>query len=127
MEQRDRTNAVPDRPPEGFRWECRRSTCCCRRPGFVRVDENETRAIADFLGLTEHAFIQQFTRLRPQRNGLALTEQPDGACVFLDGRDCRIQPVKPRQCRDFPNRWNFPGWRAICQAELVPVSEAAEG
>ena len=39
--------------------------------------------------------------------------------IFLEGRDCAIQPVKPRQCAGFPNTWNFPGWREACEA--VPV------
>ncbi|NBT90581.1 MAG: YkgJ family cysteine cluster protein, partial [Verrucomicrobia bacterium] len=43
----------------------------------------------------------------------------DGACIFLEGQDCRIQPVKPQQCRDFPNAWNFPGWRDICMATEI--------
>ena len=32
---------------------------------------------------------------------------------------CRINPVKPRQCRDFPNKCNFPGWRDLCRAREV--------
>ena len=40
--------------------------------------------------------------------------------IFLDGIDCTIQAVKPRQCRGFPNEWNFAGWRKHCEA--VPVA-----
>ncbi len=76
-------------------------------------------AIAAHLGLSEHDFIQRYTRLRPRRDGLALIDKPNGECVFLEGRDCAVQAVKPRQCRGFPNAWNFPGWREVCEA--VPV------
>jgi hypothetical protein len=38
--------------------------------------------LAQFKGLSEHDFIQQFTRLRRNRDGLALGEQPDGACIL---------------------------------------------
>jgi hypothetical protein len=102
--------------PFEVHYQCQRCTACCRWPGQVKICAAEISDIASFLGLPEHDFIQRFTRLRVQRDGLALTDQPSGACVFLDGMDCRIQPVKPRQCRDFPNRWNFPGWRTICEA-----------
>lgn len=95
---------------------CQRCTNCCRWPGFVKITEADITSISDFLGISEETFIAEFTRLRPNRDGLALTDQDDGACVFLDGRDCRIQPVKPRQCREFPNGWNFPGWRDVCEA-----------
>ena len=98
------------------RYICQRCTNCCRWPGFVKVTEAEITEVAAFLGLEEAAFIEKFTRLRPLRDGLALTEQPDGACIFLDGRDCRIQAVKPGQCSGFPNTWKFPGWREVCEA-----------
>lgn len=103
-------------------YQCQRCTNCCRWPGFVRVNEQEIVALAAHLGLSEHDFIQEYTRLRPQRDGLALTDKGDGECVFLDGRDCRVQAVKPGQCRGFPNTWNFPGWREVCQATPVEAS-----
>lgn len=101
-------------------YACQRCTNCCRWPGFVKIDAADIRALADFLEISEHDFIQRYTRLRQYRDGLALLDQPDGACIFLSGRDCAVQPVKPRQCRGFPNEWNFPGWREVCEA--VPVS-----
>lgn len=101
-------------------YACQRCTNCCRWPGFVKISPGDIAAIAAHLGISEDALIQGFTRLRPARDGLALTDQPDGACVFLDGRDCRIQAVKPAQCRGFPNTWNFPGWRDVCEAVEVP-------
>jgi Fe-S-cluster containining protein len=50
-------------------------------------------------------------------------EKPDGACIFLSGNDCTVQPVKPQQCRDFPNLWNFPGFEKICHAIPKLVGE----
>ena len=72
--------------------------------------------MAAFLNLSEFDFIQQYTRLRPDRRGLALQDKATGECIFLEGRDCRVQAVKPQQCRDFPNGWNFPGFEKICRA-----------
>ena len=101
-------------------YQCQRCGNCCRWPGFVRISDQEISAIAEHLGLEEHDFIQHYTRLRPQRDGLALIDKPGGECVFLDGIDCAIQKVKPAQCRAFPNAWNFPGWREVCEA--IPVA-----
>jgi hypothetical protein len=38
-----------------------------------------------------------------------------------------VQPVKPQQCRDFPNLWNFPGFEQTCRAipRLVGEEEFA--
>lgn len=96
--------------------ECQRCTACCRWPGQVRVNEGEVLRLAAFLGMDERDFINRYTRLREDRTGLALNERPNGECVFLEGVDCRVQPVKPQQCRDFPNLWSFPGFEETCRA-----------
>jgi len=104
---------------------CQRCTNCCRWPGLVRINEKEVREIAAFLGCSEYEFVQQYTALRPDRRGLMLLNHPDDSCIFLKGRDCSIQKVKPQQCRDFPNGWNFPGWREVCEAiEILEEDEA---
>lgn len=112
-------------------YQCQRCTNCCRWPGLVIIGDGEIKAMAQYLGMTEHDFIQRYTTLRPQRDGLALIDKgpgPDGVynheCIFLDGRDCRVQPAKPIQCAGFPNTWNFPGWRESCEA--VPVVKKVE-
>lgn len=71
----------------------------------------------------EREFIAQFTQLRPDRLGLALLNQPNGECIFLAGENCAVQPVKPQQCRDFPNLWNFPGFEQVCHAVPKLVSD----
>jgi Fe-S-cluster containining protein len=83
--------------------------------------------MAAFKGLGEVEFIQRFTRLTKNRRGLSLDEKPNGECIFLDGQDCSVQPVKPQQCRDFPNLWNFPGFEKTCRAipRLVDSKEYA--
>jgi Fe-S-cluster containining protein len=114
--------------PAEIHYHCQRCTNCCRWPGFVKIDADETAAIAAHLGLSEHDFIQRHTTLRPARDGLALVpraDPADHACIFLDGRDCAIQPVKPRQCAGFPNTWNFPGWREQCEAVPALIHPAS--
>lgn len=102
--------------------ECERCTACCRWPGQVNLAPGEIPRIAAFLGMTEEAFIADDTRLNRERSGLALQDQSDGSCIFLDGKNCLIQPVKPGQCRGFPNLWNFPGFEQVCRARPVEVS-----
>ena len=110
-------------PEPSVYYQCQRCTNCCRWPGFVKVDDADITAIAAHLGLDEDTFIQNYTRLRPRRDGLALIDKPNGECIFLQGKDCAVQPVKPHQCVGFPNTWNFPRWREVCEA--VPVERPA--
>ena len=98
-------------------FQCRRCGNCCRWPGHVHVDDREIDAIAAMLGMTPELFIEKYTRLTEDRRGLSLIENEAGHCIFLENTDpasCRIDENKPRQCRDFPARWNFPGWEDEC-------------
>ena len=82
----------------------------------MRLAEREVDAIARFLRLGVPEFLAAHTRLTADRRSLSLNEKADGACAFLAGDDCLIHDAKPQQCRDFPARWNFPGFEALCQA-----------
>jgi Fe-S-cluster containining protein len=105
-------------------YECDRCTACCRWPGQVKLTGDEIARLAEFLGITEQAFIDDFTRLAANRAGLALKDKENGECVFLEGNDCRVNPVKPQQCRSFPNLWNFPGFEKVCRARPVELGAA---
>lgn len=93
---------------------CQRCGACCRWEGDVCLNEEDIAAIASYLGLEERVFINRYCRLQRNRRGLSLEDAENGACIMLTEGGCRIQPVKPQQCRDFPLRWNFPGWEKRC-------------
>ena len=103
-------------PPATF--HCQRCGNCCRHSGEVRLTGEEAAELARFLDLPVSAFTEQYTRLREDRLGLTLTERPDGACVFLADAPatCRVQLVKPRQCRDFPFTWRYDDLDRVCPA-----------
>ncbi|HRR32622.1 MAG TPA: YkgJ family cysteine cluster protein [Kiritimatiellia bacterium] len=104
--------------PATFR--CRQCGACCRVPGYVALESRETEAIADFLGLDVYAFTEAYTHLTWNRRDLSLIEREDGGCIFLEpDNSCRIQPVKPKQCRGFPSLWHTPALVKTC-AGLSP-------
>lgn len=98
-------------------FQCRRCGTCCQWEGAVRVSEQEINLIAGFLQIEVTEFIRDFTCLTPDRKSLSLLEKEDGSCLYYDDEQkcCRINPVKPKQCRDFPLLWNFPGWETLCR------------
>ncbi len=94
---------------------CQRCGACCRWAGDVCLTEADITAIAAFLGMAEEVFIEQYCRLQSSRKGLSLIDAEGSTdCIMLTPEGCRIQPVKPQQCRDFPYKWNFPGWEQLC-------------
>lgn len=107
-------------------FRCLRCGACCRWEGPVRVNEEEVKAIAAFLGIEEELFIKEYTVLAPDRKSLSLLEKEDGSCLYLDEeKGCLIQEVKPLQCREFPYKWSFPGWEKECAGgrALYPEKE----
>jgi Fe-S-cluster containining protein len=98
---------------DGF--TCQRCGACCRVPGYVALEPGEAESIAAFLGLDVYAFTTQYTTLTFTRKELSLIEQEDGSCIFLQPDiTCRIQPIKPGQCRGFPSQWKSPRLREAC-------------
>ena len=77
--------------------------------------DGESAAIAAALGMDEQTFLDDHTRLAPDRRSLVLCDHPDGSCEML-GSDglCRIQSAKPAQCREFPERWRNPDSFQTC-------------
>lgn len=96
-------------------FQCLQCKSCCRQEGYVRLEENEPDRIAEFLNMGVLEFIDQYTVLTRDRHGLSLVEKQDFTCVFLTETGCRINAVKPSQCRDFPYKWRFKDWEKTCE------------
>jgi Fe-S-cluster containining protein len=109
--------AVEENKTEISRFHCTRCGNCCRWPGYVRLSAEETAQITAFLKMDVSSFTDEYTILTSDRRGLSLIEQDNGFCIFYDDAppSCRIEPVKPQQCRDFPVKWNFEGWQKECK------------
>jgi len=117
----NKTIAMPNKntvnhPANTQRCSCAHCGACCRHAGEVRLRADEIEPIARFLEMPVNNFTAAFTSLRADRSGLILNEAEDGACIFLKDNLCHIQPVKPRQCREFPERWQIPGFESFCRA-----------
>ena len=100
-------------------FKCLRCGACCRWKGAVKLDNAEVDAIAGFLQMPVEEFLADHTVITPDRKHLSLCEKSNGECEYLasdaDGLPaCTIEPVKPRQCRIFPEKWNFPDWQKVC-------------
>jgi len=79
---------------------------------MVRLLAGDVERLAAALGRDVETFVAEFCRLAPNRAQLVLAEREDGACVFLEGHDCRVYDARPTQCRAFPLQW----WREGCPA-----------
>jgi Fe-S-cluster containining protein len=87
---------------DGLRFECTRcGKCCSGFPGFVWVNDEEIKAIADHLDLPLEETIGLYTRLLNDKR--TLRDRLNDDCIFYDSaQGCTIYPVRPRQCRTWP-------------------------
>jgi Fe-S-cluster containining protein len=95
-------------------FHCIQCHACCREAGYVRLKKEEPDIISSFLKLDVETFIDRYTILTKDRTALSLIEKGDGSCIFLTESGCKINVVKPLQCREFPHGWKFSGFETIC-------------
>jgi Fe-S-cluster containining protein len=100
---------------------CVRCGNCCRWSGYVRISSDELLHIAKFMNMSVADFTAEFTIVTEDRTGLSLIEKPDGSCIFFipSPPSCKIQAVKPVQCKNFPFTWNFEGWEEECEGAIA--------
>jgi Fe-S-cluster containining protein len=105
---------------DGLRFRCTQcGNCCTGAPGFVWVNGQEIRALADRLGFeSPEAFEDLYVRKIGIRK--SLKEFPNGDCVFFDtdSRKCTVYEDRPRQCRTWPfwpsNLKSPKDWEWVC-------------
>jgi len=83
------------------RFSCERCGNCCRRPGVVHFSAADIRRAAEFLNMTPREFRKTYL---VKEDGRWLLEGEEKGCTFFDEETtaCRIQEVKPLQCRAWP-------------------------
>ncbi len=90
---------------EGLSFKCTGcGRCCTGSPGVVWITEEEIHAVAKFLGQSVETITKNHVRKLGDR--LALLERKKSSeefdCTFLQGKQCSIYPVRPKQCQTFP-------------------------
>ncbi len=104
---------------KGIRFKCTEcGRCCSDGPGLVYVTDTEIADIAEFLGMSQEAFVTDC--VRRVAKGKSLRERKNWDCWFLKDGKCRIYSVRPAQCRTWPfwqsNLSSKNDWAATCEA-----------
>ncbi len=81
-------------------FQCQQCGECCEGRGGIFPTPGEIDLIAQYLEIPVAKINQNF--LEPTPLGLAVKNKPAGGCIFNEQGRCRIHPVKPRICRDWP-------------------------
>lgn len=90
------------------RFGCKRCAECCKNvEGAVVIEVKDAYYISKFLNISVSEFYDKYTRMFLLENVdfpiFALeTTGKDNTCIFLKGKRCSIQSVKPRTCKMYP-------------------------
>jgi uncharacterized protein len=79
---------------------CQQCGDCCQGQGGIFPNAVEIDLIAQYLKITVEQLRHDFLEITS--SGPAVKNKPGGGCVFNEQGRCRIHPVKPRICRDWP-------------------------
>ncbi len=88
---------------EGLKFSCSGcGDCCTGAPGYVWVNKEEIKALADRVEMDAEDFEDEYVRRVGIRK--SLKEFPNGDCVFFDteSRKCSVYEARPRQCKTWP-------------------------
>lgn len=105
---------------------------CCRGYGGTFVSEKDIEAISRYLKIDRRRFVSEFCQLSGGKTVLA--QGKNGYCLLWDEhKQCRIHPVKPQMCKNWPfiqnllvdpENWqamasSCPGMRADAPEQLI--------
>jgi len=80
--------------------------CCNGESGNIFVNQEEIKAISEFLGIEASRFVEEYLiKVSYKFSIKEIRTDRDYACVFFDNKrkGCSIYPVRPHQCR--MDRW----------------------
>jgi hypothetical protein len=81
-------------------FNCQQCGDCCQGRGGIFPTPGEIDLMAQYLRMPVAKLTRDF--LEPAPSGWAVKNKPGGGCIFNEEGRCRIHPVKPRICRDWP-------------------------
>ena len=90
------------------RFRCKRCAECCKNvEGAVVIEVKDAYYISKFLNISVSEFYDKYTRMFLLEGVdfpiFALeTTGKDNSCIFLNGKRCSVQSVKPRTCKMYP-------------------------
>jgi uncharacterized protein len=106
--------------------DCRSCANCCK-VAETDVTRRDIARLARYLGVTEQAFIEEYTTTSAFEQKEPILRRRDNGCIFLDGNDCTIYGARPDTCRDFPHLIRGAGsfesrmWQMVDRATYCPI------
>jgi Fe-S-cluster containining protein len=111
---------------EGIQDEVDCTVCAnCCKVATVDTCHRDIEKLAKHFGISRPQFIEKYTSVDDL--GRIILKRTESGCVFLNGNDCTIYDVRPRNCELFPHVVKGEGpistrmWQLIDRATYCPI------
>lgn len=87
---------------DGLRFQCQGSGKCCvsrGEYGFVYVTLDDRKKLAKYFSLSTAVFTKKYC---DKEEGIWKLKDFTKACVFLEGKKCKVYEARPMQCKTWP-------------------------
>lgn len=90
---------------DGRPFECKKCGLCCKWDGIVLLNAEDIDRLVKATGCDKATFFDDYTNMT-EFGWRALNNKPrTNECVFLKDDKCSVYEHRPKQCRDFP--WKY--------------------
>lgn len=90
---------------DGKSFECKKCGACCKWDGVVKLTTEDIGRLSKNLNLEKEAFLSKHTKKCDGHT--VLKDKPDTTeCLFLKNDKCSVWDFKPKQCADYPLKYN---------------------
>lgn len=90
---------------DGYNFKCKKCGECCKWKGEVKLTPTDIQRISNYLSMEDDNFLNSYTKNKG--NKVVLIDKPGTTtCTFLKDNLCSIWNVKPKQCEDYPKKFD---------------------
>jgi len=89
---------------DGKKFECTQCGACCKWEGVVVLTPKDIDKLVKNLNIDKEKFLKDYTKI--QNKNRVLSNKPNSnTCVFLKKNKCSVWDDKPKQCTDYPIKY----------------------
>jgi Fe-S-cluster containining protein len=89
---------------DGRKFECTQCGACCKWEGVVVLIPEDIDRLAKSFDKNEEEFLKDYTTTHGKL--IILSNKPDtDTCIFLKNNKCSVWDDKPKQCKDYPKKY----------------------
>jgi len=98
---------------DGKSFECTKCGDCCRWEGYIFLVPDDIKRLADYHGMSFDEYKKRYTEFHGSSIVLKNKENSSNECVYLKDNKCSINTIKPKQCADYPTKFELrcPGFK----------------